>query len=134
MNSPIVNQVDIPVEPIARAFQEAVDEELTGSKRIHIRLRPSAAECVEFTVETERYHRIDEPEPLTAREIGFPVDPIVMARERNRDVLEDPRRLAIVYCLEEKVAPRLKLGTPIVSVTGEFQKGMLRTVHVQDVK
>jgi len=122
--NPSANAVEIPTDRIEQAFLEKARVGFTGSVTVHLSLSEDAAESVRFVVECNEKHRLGDPP--SARDLGFPVPKVALDF--------DPREHAVYNGVAEKIRHRLKLGTPIRSVTGHFKDGMMLAIEVQEVQ
>jgi hypothetical protein len=112
---PVANAVEVSTEKIQEYFEKAAVPDFTGQVKGYIRLLPTAAHEVEFTFDRTRTERV---ELGTVREKEIPH--VTNARVNTVRV--------------ELMKLRIRLYCPIVSVTGNFSKGMLMSFAVQEVQ
>lgn len=107
----VANQVEMLIDRLEEPFIQAAVPGFAGSVTVDIRVLPTAAHEVEFTV-----HRKCSEQVRSTKETV----PAVISNERVQKV-----RLMIA---EHRA--RFTLGTPIVSVTGHYVDGVLRSFDV----
>ncbi len=111
---PVANAVEVPTDKILEAFEKAAVPDFTGQVSVHIRLLPTAAHEVEFRVETKR---------------SLPVN-FGTNHEEEKPFVTNDRINAVRMKLREL---KLILYTPVVCVSGNFAKGMLKSFVVQEI-
>ncbi|MGH9501649.1 MAG: hypothetical protein ACRD20_02230 [Terriglobales bacterium] len=113
---PVANAVEISTDEIREAFEKAAVPEFTGQVKVHIRLLPTAAHEVAFTVERSQTRQVDSPGVV--RETIMPH----VTNDRVNTVRMKLRELKLI------------LYSPVVCVSGNFAQGVLKSFVVQEVQ
>ncbi len=113
---PVTNAVEVSTDKIREAFEKAAVPDFNGTVSVHVRVLPTAANEVEFTVERKRNEQIDRPGTIREQEAPH--------------VTNDRVNIVRMKFMEFK----LILATPVVCVSGSFVKGILRGFIVQEVE
>jgi len=112
---PVVNQVEIPTEPVLQALERAAIPGFTGSVITHVRVKPTAGFEVEFTFEK-----------LVALQIEKPDDP-AMPHVTNARVARVRQAIA-------ENAHLFRLGTPLTTLRANFTDGTLLKLTAVEVE
>lgn len=113
---PVANAVEVSTDKILEAFEQAAVPDFTGQVKVHVRVLPTAGQEVEFTVERQKHHQVDAPGTI---------------REKEMPLVTNDRVNGVRMKLREL---RLVLTCPIVCVSGNFLRGVLKSFVVQEVE